>query len=67
MAGGSKSVLTQRHYERLNEALQRIERTEQLIKDCDECGLPMAERRALNDQQRRIAEQLKRKFFPQMP
>jgi hypothetical protein len=41
--------------------------TAELIRDCKECGLPVEEQEAANEAQAKLAEALKRKFFPTSP
>lgn len=48
----------------LNAILQSAHATELLIAKCKDCGIPVEQQEADNAQQRAIAQNIKRHFFP---
>ena len=55
--------LTEEHLRRLNKIIQACSETEQYCRDCDSCGIDVSPEMRQNAEQKRIAENLKAKFF----
>jgi hypothetical protein len=51
----------------LNGCLQKAAGTAQIIAKCKDCGLPVEEYEALNNQHIELAQKLKANFFPHNP
>jgi hypothetical protein len=51
----------------LNTLCQSCHGTEQMIQDYKECGIPCEEQEHANAMQKKLAEAIKRKFFPYNP
>lgn len=66
MANGNQGSypLDKRHLDKLNNVIQGCARTGELIERCKNCGLDVEQAERENNEQRRIAEGIKRNFFP---
>lgn len=61
---GNCPELDPKHCATLNTVLQECANTRELIKACKDCGLPVEEGEAQNNQQIQYATAIKAKFFP---
>lgn len=62
-----KNPLTQEHLRMLNEILRECAETERMCCACDDAGIDIEQERVVNAEQRKLAEALKKHFFPHSP
>jgi hypothetical protein len=51
----------------LNKVLESAAHTRELLEACKDCGVPVDEAIAVNEQQAQLAAKLKGRFFPNRP